>query len=146
MCNDPQRPVLTYLKVNETWPGIPYPVIVSAITGTITYFIIFNLTSCMAFGTSVIQRPRKFLLKTMADRQRVFTRDGKDWPTRAREYEVFPRPHENPKPSEWLLIWFGIILIVSTLWSWVFRATNITMTTIFKARMQVSYAEVFLDV
>jgi hypothetical protein len=40
-------------------------------------------------------------------------RSKAQWTATAKKFDVFPRPDENPKPSEWLLIWFCIRLIFS---------------------------------
>ncbi|KAF4219114.1 hypothetical protein CNMCM5878_003969 [Aspergillus fumigatiaffinis] len=135
--------------INATWPGIRTPICASAIGGIITYLVVFNLDTLESLGRSVLSGPRNYLIRKMSSTQSLspgmkektasqppdrsklkgnFERNiplssAQQWQSRAKDFEIFPRPDKNPKPSDWWLLLFAVRLsftsvcdILSRLW------------------------------
>jgi hypothetical protein len=104
--------------ISATWPGIRSPVVAAIVAGLVTYFIVFNLDPILRLYHHVTAAPRYYLLKKMVS-QNTSTDENfeekpdliqaaKKWSSRAKRFEVFPRPEEGPKPSDWLLFLFAV--------------------------------------
>ncbi|KFY25266.1 hypothetical protein V493_04728 [Pseudogymnoascus sp. VKM F-4281 (FW-2241)] len=124
--------------VNDKYPGIMIPGAFAAIIGFITYFIVFNLNLLISGLRRLFAAPRRSLLAKMMkehdtnddskdnsegestgksenSEDRKDKSDGKrtkDWPTRAKAFEVFPRQEEGPRSSNWVLLFYAIRLLV----------------------------------
>lgn len=97
----------------------------AAVIGFITYFIVFNLNLLISGLRRLLAVPRNFLLKNMAkennpkgaDRSNTTEENNNqkpstNWPKRAKAFEVFPRQDEGLRPSNWLLLFYAIRLLV----------------------------------
>ncbi|KFY36681.1 hypothetical protein V495_07684 [Pseudogymnoascus sp. VKM F-4514 (FW-929)] len=111
--------------VNEKYPGITIPGASAAVIGFITYFIVFNLNLLISGLHRLFATPRDFLLKKMAAEKSPKSvadnanttenndkRPSTDWPRRAKAFEVFPRQDIGPRPSNWLLLFYAIRLLI----------------------------------
>ncbi|KAF2876370.1 hypothetical protein BDV95DRAFT_602359 [Massariosphaeria phaeospora] len=108
--------------VNSTWSGIRTPVCVSAIGGIITYLVVFNLDLLESLARSALSGPRNYLVGRMAftgnmeptqplaNRPEPIGGKTDRWQSRAKDFEVFPRRDQNPKPSDWWLLLFAVRL------------------------------------
>ncbi|KFY93622.1 hypothetical protein V500_03630 [Pseudogymnoascus sp. VKM F-4518 (FW-2643)] len=121
--------------VNEKYPGVTIPGAFAAVVGFITYFIVFNLNLLISGLRRLFAVPRGSLLTRMMNDNddsedyskgepegesesayiRVNNSNGKrpiDWPKIAKAFEVFPRQDEGLRPSNWLLLFYAIRLLV----------------------------------
>lgn len=117
------------------YPGITIPGAFAAVVGFITYFIVFNLNLLISGLRRLFAVPRRSLLTRMMNDNddsgdyskgepegesesayiRVNKSNGKrptDWPKIAMAFEVFPLQDEGARPSNWLLLFYAIRLLV----------------------------------
>ncbi|KAF1956502.1 hypothetical protein CC80DRAFT_412723 [Byssothecium circinans] len=106
--------------VNKTWSGIRTPICVSAIGGIITYLVVFNLNILESLARSALSGPRNYLIGKMASTRPLPNRPeltgGKTnrWQSRAKDFEIFPKRDQNPKPSDWWLLLFAVRLLFTS--------------------------------
>jgi hypothetical protein len=93
-------------------------VVAAVVAGLVTYFIVFNLDPILRLYHHITAAPRGYLLQKMAsqnsqtdensEEKADSTQAAEKWSSRAKRFEVFPRPEEGPKPSDWLLFLFAV--------------------------------------
>jgi hypothetical protein len=100
---------------NITWPGIRTPLLVAMVAGIITYAIVFNLDPLLWFFRRLFSVPREYLLWQTATKGQRRTNGAEKLASIAKNFEVFPRPDDNPRPSDWWLVLFAIWLVLLAL-------------------------------
>jgi hypothetical protein len=93
-------------------------VVAAIVAGLVTYFIVFNLDPILRLYHHIMAAPRGYLLQKMMSQNSQIdgnyrekadpTQAAEKWSSRAKRFEVFPRPEEGPKPSDWLLFPFAV--------------------------------------
>ncbi|KFX88584.1 hypothetical protein O988_08965 [Pseudogymnoascus sp. VKM F-3808] len=115
--------------VNEKYPGIMIPGASAAVIGFVTYFIVFNLNLFISGLRHLFSVPRGFLLTRMAAENPPkddseyggSVNNSASWPTRAKTFEAFPRRDESPTPSNWLLLFYAIRILIISIFDLVIR-------------------------
>jgi hypothetical protein len=112
------KPLWSVPDISATWLGTRSPVVAAIVAGIVTFFIVFNLDPILRLYHHITAAPRGYVLHKMvsqststdknSEEKADLTETAKKWSSRAKRFEVFPRPEEGPKPSDRLLFLFAV--------------------------------------
>jgi hypothetical protein len=86
------------------------PLLMAMILGIVMYLIVFNLNLLRSGFRRVFSILADFLVRQMVAEGRS-TETRRDWPSKAKRFEVYPHPDKNSRPSNRWLLYYALRLL-----------------------------------